>query len=83
MNIRVTQLLLAAVAVLLALNLYVSVPSRNVFAQTQDRWRVMAVYPSEDGAKKLEGELNTGWNFHSMSSPHNGMIIAVLQRAVR
>ena len=84
MNNRLTQLLLTAIAVLLALNLYAPT-SQTVSAQTVQNgaWKVMAVIPNQPGAAQLEAELNKGWNFHSMVAPENSHVIAVLQKAVR
>ena len=81
MRNRITQPLLFAVAILLALNLYVTSSSRTVSAQTGS-WKVMTFSPGERGAAKLEAELNTGaWSLHTLhvSNIQGQEAIAVLE----
>lgn len=76
--------LLAAFAVLVAITAWLAIP-RPVSAQGAGYWRVITITTGDEGAKKLEAELNRGdynWELHSLhlSTLQGNPAIAVLRR---
>ena len=83
-NHRNTTLLAVLVVVLVAISTWLIVPE-PVAAQGAGYWKVITITPGEEGAKKLESELNKGdyhWELHSLhtSTIQGYPAIAVLRR---
>ena len=76
--------LLGLLIVLVAIGTWLAVPD-SVAAQGTGHWKVITITPGDQGAQKLEAELNKGdyhWELHSlhMSTIQGLPGIAVLRR---